>query len=78
MKQYCRYCSWCVNGNAYYCGCHDELLKRVDKATQCKDFVLSELGDVDTGRQYTPRPRIKDDRQIKFNLEVDNGKRTDR
>jgi hypothetical protein len=28
---------------------------RVDKATKCKDFVESELGDVDTGKMYKPR-----------------------
>lgn len=64
---YCRYCSWCVYGNAYYCGCHDKLLNRVDKPTKCKDFHLSELGDVDTGKQYTPRPRyIKQDQMTIF------------
>ena len=57
--KYCRYCSWCVCGDAYYCGCHDKVLNRVDKVTECKDFVESELGDVDTGRMYKPRPRRK-------------------
>lgn len=55
--KYCRYCSWCVCGDAYYCGFHDKVLSRVDKATNCKGFVESELGDVDTGRMYKPRPR---------------------
>lgn len=57
--KYCRYCSWCVNGNAYYCGCHDKLLKHVDRPTNCKDYHESELGDVDTGRRYSPRPKIE-------------------
>lgn len=62
--KYCRYCSWCVSGNGYYCGCHDKLLRRVDKAVKCEDFHLSELGDVDTGKMYTPRPRRKKDDTI--------------
>ena len=57
--KYCRYCSWCVNGNAYYCTYHDQLLQRVDKPVNCSDYHESELGDVDTGRMYTPRPRAK-------------------
>ena len=55
--KYCRYCSWCICGDPYYCGCHDKTLKRIDRATNCKEFVESELGDVETGRMYTPRPR---------------------
>ena len=31
------------------------MLNRVDKVTSCPDFVMSELGDVDTGKPYKPR-----------------------
>lgn len=55
--KYCRYCSFCVLGDWYYCTCHDKVLKRVDKPTSCEDFDLSALGDVETGRQYTPRSK---------------------
>lgn len=55
--KYCRYCSWCVYGDKYYCGCHDKPLKRIDIPTNCNEFVESELGDVETGRMYKPRPR---------------------
>ena len=55
--KYCRYCSWCICGDPYYCGSRDKTLNRVDRATNCKEFVESELGDVETGRMYTPRPR---------------------
>ena len=55
--KYCRYCSWCAYGDVYYCGCHDKPLKRIDRATNCTEFVESELGDVETGRMYKPRPR---------------------
>lgn len=55
--KYCRYCSWCVYGDLYYCTCHDKPLKRIDRAVNCKEFVKSELGDVETGRMYKPRNR---------------------
>ena len=53
--KYCRYCAFCVNGDCYYCACHDKVLGRVDRVTSCPDFVMSELGDVDTGKPYKPR-----------------------
>lgn len=61
MSQYCRYCAFCTNGDTYYCGEHDEVLTAsyVKRANNCKDYALSELGDVDTGKQYKPRPRKK-------------------
>lgn len=55
--KYCRYCSWCIYGDMYYCGCHYKTLKRIDRATNCKEYVESELGDVETGKRYTPRQR---------------------
>jgi hypothetical protein len=53
--KYCRYCSYCILGDVYYCTCHDKVLKRVDKPTSCEDFILSDLGDVETGKPYKPR-----------------------
>lgn len=61
--KYCRYCSFCVSGDAYYCTCHDKELSHVDKVTTCKDFCESEHGDVDTGRKYSPRN--KEDKWIR-------------
>lgn len=54
-RKYCRYCSFCILGDCYYCTEKGKVLKRIDKAVNCDDFVLSELGDVETGRQYQPR-----------------------
>ena len=73
-KKYCRYCSWCICGDPYYCGCFDKVLKRVDKATNCTEFVESELGDVDTGRKYKPRPRGKKLQQIGFDFGLKGNK----
>jgi hypothetical protein len=74
--KYCRYCSYCILGDSYYCTCHDKVLKRVDKPTSCTDYVESELGDVETGKKYSPR--AKDDlNQISLQLEkgADNDRR---
>ena len=53
--KYCRYCAFCINGDAYYCTDHDKVLNRVDRPTNCPDFVMSKLGDVDPGKRYKPR-----------------------
>ena len=53
--KYCRYCAFCINGDAYYCTDRDKVLNRVDRPTNCPDFVMSKLGDVDTGKHYNPR-----------------------
>ena len=63
MKQYCRYCAVCFDGGDYRCSNHpkgkqphwgEEQIKRVN---HCKNFALSDLGDVITGKQYKPRTR---------------------
>ena len=56
MTQYCRYCAFCIDGNALYCTNFDKVLsgEQIRRANHCKDFELSELGDVVTGRQYHP------------------------
>lgn len=60
MTQYCRYCAFCFEGDGYFCSEkkeQDAYLSdnKIRQVNHCKDFVLSELGDVITGRQYTPR-----------------------
>lgn len=53
--KYCRYCAFCISGDCYYCTQHDKELARVDRVTNCPEFVMSELGDVDTGKPYKGR-----------------------
>lgn len=61
MSQYCRYCTFCFHGDAYYCGEHEKVLSAssVKRVNNCKYFVQSYLGDVDTGKHYKPRPKKK-------------------
>lgn len=56
-KQYCRYCAFCFNGDVYYCNIYSKPLSEsaVKRENKCSNFVLSELGDVDTGKRYQPR-----------------------
>lgn len=54
-RKYCRYCAHCICGDAYYCTEFDKVLNNIKSVVSCSRFVLSELGDVDTGKQYTPR-----------------------
>ena len=58
MKQYCRHCAFCINGDCYYCTCKNKVLHNIKRVTNCTDYALSELGDVDTGKQYKPRKSI--------------------
>ena len=71
MKQYCRYCAFCVNGDAYYCTLKEELLRPsyVKHANRCKGYTQSSLGDVDSGRQYRPR-EIRKKNYLQMRLEV--------
>lgn len=70
-RKYCRYCAFCICGDAYYCTNFDKVLHSVTSATNCSSFSLSALGDVDTGKQYKPREPAHtdseyDDAQIKL------------
>lgn len=66
MKKYCRYCAFCFCGDVYYCNAKDKVLNNISRSVSCEDFALSELGDVDTGKQYKPRP------QKAKTVEIDN------
>ena len=70
MKQYCRYCSFCILGDCYYCTDKQIVLSDsvVKRSNHCESFNLSVLGDVETGKQYCPRePKQKQcEGQISF------------
>jgi len=71
MKQYCRYCAFCTNGDTYYCGEKEKVLSSDDvkRVNHCSEYVYSVLGDVDTGKQYKPqRKRKKGYEQIKLEM----------
>ena len=65
MTQYCRYCAYCFEADDYRCSNHPKGLEPhwseadIKKVNKCKNFVLSELGDIITGRPYRPRKKIE-------------------
>lgn len=56
MRQYCRHCCFITENGGYWCSCHEKELTEsyIKHTNNCKDFALSELGDIDTGKPYTP------------------------
>lgn len=61
MIQYCRYCGWCFAADDYRCSNHPRGLQphwtreQINRPNSCPNFALSDLGDVDTGKPYSPR-----------------------
>ena len=62
MKKYHRYCAYCFEADDYRCSNHPEgkqphwTEEQVKRETNCRNFVLSDMGDVIiTGKQYHPR-----------------------
>ena len=61
IKQYCRYCSFCFEADDYRCSNHPKgeqphwTEEQIKRENHCKNFVLSDMGDVITGKQYHQR-----------------------
>ena len=59
MKQYCRYCNHCINGDAVYC----EVLKitmsegKAKRVNNCNEFDFNVIDVFDLDKRYKPRPR---------------------
>lgn len=77
MKQYCRYCAHCFESDDFRCSDHPKGLephwnrKQINRENHCPNFALSDLGDVETGKQYNPRRKTtKDGNGEQFMMEV--------
>lgn len=58
MKQYCVYCASCVEvDGCLYCDKHEKDLRETQSKSEnhCRDFYLSPMGHVRTGRPYRPQ-----------------------
>ena len=72
MKQYCRYCAHCFDADDFRCSNHPKGLQphmtraQINRPNKCKNYVLSELGDVETGRQYRPAKSVEERKQEKY------------
>ena len=62
MKQYCRYCGFCFESDDFRCSNHPEgkephwTRAQINRENHCPNFALSDMGDVETGKMYRPRP----------------------
>ena len=80
MKQYCRYCVFCFEADDFRCSNHPRKLhphwnsEQINRENHCQNFALSDLGDVETGKQYNPRQKkirrktTKDGEQLKMEV----------
>lgn len=72
MRQYCRFCAFCISDEGFRCTALDKELtsRKVSAVNKCDDFVLSEYGDCETGQRYHPRERkvIAEDQGTQLSL----------
>lgn len=56
MKQYCRYCGYCVYGDTPYCEAKKQTMTEtyIKRVNSCKDYSFCNI-DVINGGDYTPR-----------------------
>ena len=62
MKQYCKYCAFCIEiDSGYYCDDSDDFLTHsaISHANKCKDYAYTDVGAVDTGNPYKPHRKSK-------------------
>ena len=65
MPQYCRYCVFCFDADEFRCSNHPDgkqlrmTRQQINRANNCPNFQLSDLGDAETGKQYAPRVKRK-------------------
>lgn len=60
MKQYCRYCAFCFEGDVFYCSVKEIVLSenKIKRANKCKEFAFINI-DVISGEEYKPHIRQK-------------------
>lgn len=61
MKQYCRYCSHCVYGDAVYCEVLNNTMseKKAKRVNKCKHFELNEIDVFNINKTYKPKQTKK-------------------
>ena len=71
MKQYCRYCGYCfvIGDDLYACSAYPgekeiiQTRKQINRVNHCPNFALTDLGDVETGKEYKERDTYKKKRK---------------
>lgn len=59
MAQYCKYCSYCIDGDCYYCTAKEKVLgdEQIHHTNKCKLYIEAFDGSVIDGKKYQPRKR---------------------
>jgi len=74
MKQYCRYCAFCIEADDFRCSNHPKgkqphwNRKQINQANKCPNFALSDMGDVETGKKYRPQVHGTRERTVAGNI----------
>lgn len=69
MKQYCRYCVHCIEGDCFFCTDDERTMSEAEikRVNNCPNFMLTE--DIITGREYAPRePKAIEDNSGQLKL----------
>ena len=63
MKQYCRYCVHCIEGDTFFCTDEERTMSEAEikRANNCINFLQTE--DIITGKEYKPREKRNEDYQ---------------
>lgn len=66
MKQYCRYCTLCVYGDAVYCSKKEKTMseEKAKRVNNCKDFDFNEIDVFNPERIYKPRKKVDVEKRI--------------
>lgn len=75
MKQYCRYCAFCIETDGYYCTDHCRFIadSSIKSANNCKEFAYCGM-DIITGKDHEPkdyqqrRRKTNDGEQIRMEV----------
>lgn len=60
MKQYCRYCGFCSEGDVYYCSAKSKVLpaSALIRPNNCNDYGDCGI-DIVTGKEHEPKDQKK-------------------
>ena len=64
MRQYCRYCVHCIEGDVFFCTDDERTMSEAEikRVNNCPNFMLTE--DIITGREYASRERKPKEKQV--------------
>ena len=76
MKQYCRYCTYMVCGDANYCSVRETTYSDsyIKKQNRCRDFELNPVDALgENSRGYRPREQKEEPEQLEGQMSIWEG-----